>query len=271
MIVNNKVTPDIENAHCYAYWTRDTFNQDQYSQVQISNVGIWNGVIARAQPAIDRFYMAFVYGPNDYRIYLRKDGIYYSLSTGSTETWVAAGISRLQAVGLNPVQLTLFRNGNPVLTYTDTTENLVGSSPGIGIWSLLGDHRAIDNWEGGNLGLMGILGSLGTQMPDTKAPSVPGNLVATALGVSQVKMSWTASTNNGCVTQYEVERQDPGSTSFVHVATTTGTSYNDTALAEGTSYSYRVLVRDATGRLKKYSGLASVTTASPTINPRIAP
>jgi hypothetical protein len=215
--------------------------------------------------------MAFVFGPNDYRIYLRKDGLYYSLSTGSTETWVAGDIIRLQAVGLNPVQLTLFRNGNPVLTYTDTTENLVGSSPGIGIWSALGDHLTIDNWEGGNLGLMGILGTPRNLIPDMNAPSVPGNLVATALGVSQVKLSWTASTNNVGVTTYEVERQDPGSTSFVHVATTTGTSYNDTALAEGTSYSYRVLVRDATGRLKKYSGLASVTTASPTINPRIAP
>ena len=79
VIVNKQVTPDIEDTHCYAYWTRDTFSQDQYSQVQISNVGAWNGVIVRAQPSIDRFYMAFVFGPNDYRLYLRKDGLYYSL------------------------------------------------------------------------------------------------------------------------------------------------------------------------------------------------
>jgi Fibronectin type III domain len=162
----------------------------------------------------------------------------------------------------------LLRNGNPVLTYTDTTENLVGGSPGIGIFSPSGAHLAIDDWEGGNLGTLGILRSLGTLGPDTQAPSTPGNLVATASGVSQVKLSWTASTNNVGVTKYEVERQDPGSTSFVHVGATTGTSYNDTGLAEGTGYSYRVLVRDATGRLEKYSGVASVTTASPTINPR---
>ena len=48
---------------------------------------------------------------------------------------MAGDIIRLEASGLNPVQLTLFRNGNPVLTYTDTTENLVGGSPGIGIYS----------------------------------------------------------------------------------------------------------------------------------------
>ncbi len=77
--------------------------------------------------------------------------------------------------------------------------------------------------------------------------------------------------DNAGVTKYEVERLDPGSTKFVHVATTTGTSYNDAGLVQGSSYSYRVLVRDATGSLKEFSGVASVTTASPTILPRIAP
>jgi hypothetical protein len=231
--------------------------------VRISNVGPWNGVIVRAQPTLDRFYMAFVFGPNDYRIYLRKDGIYYDWAQGSTETWVAGDIIRLEAVGSNPVQLTLFRNGNPVLTNTNT-ENLVGGSPGIGIYSRLGDHLAIDNWEGGNLGMQAIL------VPQAQAPSVRGNLVVTAIGVSQVKLSWTASTDNVGVKKYEVQRQDPGRTSFVHVRTTTGTSYTDTGLAAGSNYSYRVLVRDAKGRLKKYSGVASVTTASPTIVPRRA-
>jgi hypothetical protein len=227
-------------------------------------VGAWNGVIARAQPSIDRFYMAFVFGPNDYRLFLRKDGLYYTLGTSNTETWAPGDIIRLEASGSNPVQLTLLRNGNPVLTYTDTTENLVGGSPGIGIWSLFGEHLAVDDWEGGNLAMQGIL------MPRTQAPSVRGNLLATASGVSQVKLSWKASTDNVGVKKYEVQRQEPGSTSFVHVGSTTGTSYTDTGLGAGSSYTYRVLVRDAKGSLKRYSGVASVTTASPTIVPRIS-
>jgi chitodextrinase len=262
VIVNNEVTPDMDDAHCYAYWIGNTFSQDQYSQARISNVGPWNGVIARAQSAIDRFYMAFVFGPNDYRLYLRKDGLYYSLSTGSAETWVPGDILRLEASGSASVQLTLLRNGNPVLTYTDTTENLVGGSPGIGIYSPSTDHLAIDDWEGGNLGMLGIL------LPHTQVPTVPGSLVATALDVSQVKLTWTASTDNVGMKKYEVQRQDPGSTSFVHVGTTTGTSYIDTGLAAGSNYSYRVMVRDGTRSLKGYSGVASVTTASPTIGPR---
>jgi hypothetical protein len=174
---------------------------------------------------------------------------------------VAGDIIRLEAAGLNPVQLTLLRNGNPVLTYTDATENLVGGNPGIGIYSPSGDHLAIDDWEGGNLGMMA---------PKTQAPNVPGNLAATALGVSQVKLSWTASTDSVGVIAYEVERKEPGSTSYVSVGTTTGTSYNDAGLAEGRSYSYRIMVRDATGRLNEFSRVVRVTTASPTINPREA-
>jgi chitodextrinase len=103
---------------------------------------------------------------------------------------------------------------------------------------------------------------------DTQTPKVPGNLVATALGVSQIKLSWTALTDNASVTKYEVQRQDPGSTSFVHVTTTTGTNYTDAGLVEGSRYSYRVLVRDATGRLNEYSAVTSATTASRTIIPR---
>jgi hypothetical protein len=262
VIVNNEVTPDTDGAHCYAYWIGNTFSQDQYSQVRISNVGSWNGVVVRAQSAVDRFYFAFVFAPNDYRIFMRKDGLYYTLSLGSTETWAAGDIIRLEAVGLNPVQLTLFRNGNPVLTYTDTTENLVGGSPGIGIWTPTGAHLAVDDWEGGNLGMQGIF------VAKRQAPSVRGNLVATPLGVSQVKLSWTASTQDAGVKKYEVQRRDPGSPSFLHVGTTTGTSYTDTGLATGSNYSYRVLVRDAKGRAKKHSGVASVITASPKIVPR---
>jgi hypothetical protein len=254
---------DVENSHNYAFWSADSFSQDQYSQVRISNVGPFNGVIVRAQPSIDRFYLALVFGANEHRIYLRKDGLYYFLSSGNTETWAAGDIIGLEAAGLNPVQLTLLRNGNPVLTYTDATENLVGGSPGIGIYSPSGDHLAIDDWEGGNRGMLGIL------VPETQEASVPGNLVATAIGVSQVHLSWTASTDNVGVTGYLVERQDPGSPSFVQVGTSTRTSYNDTGLAAGSNYSYRVLVRDARGSLNEYSGVTSVTTASPTINPRI--
>jgi hypothetical protein len=146
--------------------------------------------------------------------------------------------------------LTLYRNGNAVLSWTSSSDPEVrtGGSPGIGIYSPSGQGLTLDNWEGGDL------------VPDTQAPSAPGDLVATALSVSWVNLSWTASTDNDGVVGYKVERQDPGSTSFVQVGTSTGTSYNDTGLAAGSSYSYRVRAMDAAGNLSEYSGVASATT-----------
>src|SRR4029077_12207922 len=94
--------------------------------------------------------------------------------------------------------------------------------------------------------------------PDGQPPSAPGNLVATALGVSQVHLSWTASTDNIGVTGYLVERH-PGSQSFVQVGTSTLTSYDDAGLAAGSSYSYRVRATDGAQNLSQYSGVASVT------------
>ena len=98
----------------------------------------------------------------------------------------------------------LYHNGNAVLSWTSSSQAEVknGGSPGIGIYSPSGQALTLDNWEGGNI------------PPDTQPPSAPGNLVATAIGVSQVHLSWTASTDNVGVTGYLVERQDPGSAEF---------------------------------------------------------
>jgi len=251
---------DVENSHNYAFWSADSFSEDQYSQIMITKMGSWPGVIVRADGVLDRFYLGLLVGPNDYQIYRRWDGAYYQVARGTTETWQVGDVLMLGVIGsANPVTVTLYHNGNAVLSWTSSSQAEVknGGSPGIGIYSPSGQALTLDNWEGGNLA------------PDTQPPSVPGNLVATAIGVSQVHLSWTASTDNVGVTGYLVERQDPGSPSFVQVGTSTRTSYNDTGLAAGSNYSYRVLVRDAKGSLKKYSGVASVTTASLTVVPRI--
>ena len=242
---------DVENSHNYAFWSADSFSEDQYSQITITKMGNWPGVIVRADGVVDRFYLGLLSGPNDYRIYRRWDGGYYLLATGTTETWQVGDVLRLEAVGsADPVTVTLYHNGNPVLSWTSSSPAEVknGGSPGIGIYSPSGQALTLDNWEGGNI------------PPDSQPPSAPGNLVATAIGVSQVHLSWTASTDNVGVTGYLVERQDPGSPSFVQVATSTGTSYNDTGLVAGSAYSYRVRATDAAQNLSDYSAVASVTT-----------
>ncbi|WP_410962716.1 fibronectin type III domain-containing protein, partial [Salmonella sp. SAL4446] len=67
--------------------------------------------------------------------------------------------------------------------------------------------------------------------PDTQPPTSPNNLVATAVGPTQINLTWSASTDNVDVTGYRLERcEGAGCSSFVQIATPTGTSYSDTGL-----------------------------------------
>src|SRR5207237_6793688 len=66
---------------------------------------------------------------------------------------------------------------------------------------------------------------------------------------SDLNLSWTASTDNVSVTGYQVERcQGAGCSSFAQIGTPAGTTFSDTGLTAGTSYSYRVRATDAVGR-----------------------
>jgi hypothetical protein len=242
---------DVEDSHNYAFWSADSFSEDQYSQIMITKMGSFPGVIVRADGVLDRFYLGLLVGPNDYRIYARWDGSYYLLASGTTETWQVGDVLRLVVEGsANPVTVILYHNGNAVLSWTSSSPAEVknGGSPGIGIYSPSGQALTLDNWEGGTLA------------PDAQPPSAPTNPVATAIGVTQIHLNWTASADNVGVTGYLLERQDPGSQSFVQVGTSTRTSYNDTGLAAGSSYSYRVRATDHAQNLSEYSGVASATT-----------
>ena len=108
---------------------------------------------------------------------------------------------------------------------------------------------------------------------DIQPPTAPTNLAATAAGSgSQINLSWTASIDNVGVTQYLVERcQGAGCSNFAQIGTSTGTTYNDTGLTLGTSYSYRVRATDAAGNLSPYSNVASATTQNSDTQPPTAP
>ena len=101
---------------------------------------------------------------------------------------------------------------------------------------------------------------------DTTPPTAPATLTASPISGTQFTLSWPAATDNMGVTGYQVERcQGVGCTAFVLRATTTATSYGDTGLAPGTSYSYRVRAQDATGNLSPYSPITTATTTATTL------
>ena len=93
--------------------------------------------------------------------------------------------------------------------------------------------------------------------PDTTAPSVPTGLGANGVSTTQVNLGWTASTDNVGVTGYRVIRDG------TPVATPTTTTYQDTNLTPGTTYSYKVSAFDAAGNESAQSASAAATTQSP--------
>jgi len=129
---------------------------------------------------------------------------------------------------------------------------------------------------GGNLdGTSGILtfdpsacyGSGGSSPPptDTTPPSMPTNLFATAASASQINLSWSASTDNVAVTGYKIFRcQGSGCTPTAQITTTATNSYQNTGLAAGTTYVYKVSAYDAAGNNSSQSASASAATKAGT-------
>jgi hypothetical protein len=99
-------------------------------------------------------------------------------------------------------------------------------------------------------------------LSDTTPPSDPSGPVATAVGTSQINLTWTASTDNGGsgLAGYGVERcQGVDCTNFVQIATTSTTSYSDTGLTAGTSYSYRIRAVDNAENASNYVSISATT------------
>lgn len=109
-----------------------------------------------------------------------------------------------------------------------------------------------------------------TTQADSQAPTAPTGVSGTAVSISQVNLSWTASTDNVGVTGYKVYRCAGASCSnFTQIGTPTGTSYNDTGLTVSTTYRYQVSAVDAEGNESSRSSTVTVTTNSDTTAPSV--
>ncbi len=98
--------------------------------------------------------------------------------------------------------------------------------------------------------------------PDNYPPSVPKNLIATALSSSAVNLTWQPSTDNVKTAGYYVYRDD------AQIASTASTSYMDSGLASGTAYLYAVRAYDTSSNVSAQSSVAITTPATdPTPSP----
>ena len=100
-----------------------------------------------------------------------------------------------------------------------------------------------------------VPGSGGGQ--DNTAPTKPTGLTLTKTN-GNPKLTWAASSDAVGVAGYSVHRSTDG-TFGEEIALTTSTTWTDTGVVEGTTYTYAVVAYDAAGNLSEHSSLKSIT------------
>ncbi len=95
---------------------------------------------------------------------------------------------------------------------------------------------------------------------DATAPTVPGSVVATALGPNAVGLTWAASTDAGGLAGYTITRDGV----VIGTATAAQTRYSDATASATTTYQYAVRAADAAGNVSAYSASVPATTPATT-------
>jgi chitodextrinase len=122
--------------------------------------------------------------------------------------------------------------------------------------------RATD--AAGNLSSDSVIATATTQSSsDTTPPSVPTGLTGTGVSISQINLSWTASTDNVGVTGYRIFRNG------TQVGTSPTPSFQDTGLTVNTTYSYTVSAFDAAGNNSAQSPPVNARTQADTTAPTV--
>jgi len=96
------------------------------------------------------------------------------------------------------------------------------------------------------------------------ALAAPTGLNCTAVSISQIDLSWDAST--GADGYYIYRCEDTSCTPTTKVHTASGTSWSDTGLTSGTTYRYRLTAYNGAGE----SGYSSIVSCTTDDNPQVA-
>ena len=165
----------------------------------------------------------------------------------------------------NGSALDLYVNGTLVSSLAQTGNIVTSTNPlQIGGDSIYGQffQGLIDEVRVYNQALTQsqIQTDMNTPITPPQPPTAPTNLTASAVSTNQINLSWTASTANVPITGYLVYRENPGSSTFVQVGTTSGaTTYSDTGLTASSTYNYEVQATDSAGN-SPFSNVATATT-----------
>jgi len=121
------------------------------------------------------------------------------------------------------------------------------------VWTLTSDIPNFSAYSGLNNNMSSCRITAGV------LPGVPSGLAATP-GYTQVSLSWNTSAN---AASYNLKRSSTSGGPYTTIAGSTGTSFVDTGLANGTTYYYVVSARNITGE----SANSAEVSATPFITP----
>lgn len=189
-----------------------------------------------------------------------------TVTVDNTAPVISAISSGSPSVSTSTITWTTDENANSKVVYGPTTaygsassSASLGTSHSIGLTGLTAStlyHYAIVSADSaGNTATSSDQTFTTAATPDTTPPTAPTNLTAVAASLSELYLSWTASTDNVGVAGYKIFRA--GS----QVGTTTsGTIYADTGLTASTTYTYTVKAYDAAGNISTASNVGTSTT-----------
>jgi chitodextrinase len=150
----------------------------------------------------------------------------------------------------------VYRNGTLIASPSTTTYSDIGLTPDT---SYIYSVSAYDKAANGSVASDPITVKTATP-PDTTPPSVPTNLHSTATTTTSVSLTWDASTDNtggSGLAGYHLYRNG------TLIASPSGTTYVDTGLTSGTSYTYTVSAYDNAANGSVASSAVTVKTAIP--------
>ncbi|KGM15808.1 hypothetical protein N867_05380 [Actinotalea fermentans ATCC 43279 = JCM 9966 = DSM 3133] len=170
-------------------------------------------------------------------------------ATGATLTW-AASSDNVAVTGYTVRDA----SGAAIATATGTTVALTGLTP-----STAYSVTVVARDAAGNVSSASPAATFTTsagQGGDTQAPSAPGTPSASVVTATSATISWPAATDNVGVTGYTVQ-----TSTGTPLATSTTTSATLTGLTADTSYTVRVVARDAAGNVSVPSASVTFRTA----------
>jgi lysophospholipase L1-like esterase/chitodextrinase len=165
-----------------------------------------------------------------------------TLTSGSTQavTYSVSGLPTGASGSFSPASC------SPTCTATLTIQTTASTPLAVSAVTVTGTAGSLVRTASFNLTV--------TAFVDTTPPSTPGKPAATVVSSSSINLSWAGSTDNVGVVGYRVYRNG------VLIASTVGTTFQNTGLAANTPYSYRVSAYDAANNESSLSTATSAKT-----------